>query len=40
MKAIIWMEVQCSNCHNVIGWDYNNAKSVSALKKGHKRMDF
>lgn len=36
MRAVIWMEVQCSNCGGVIGWDYRNAKSVSKLKKATK----
>ena len=36
MKAVIWMEVQCSNCDRVIGWDYINAKSVSKLKTATK----
>ena len=40
MKAFIWMEVQCSHCDSVIGWDYTNAKSVSALKKATKDWIF
>lgn len=33
MKAIIWVEVCCNNCGGVIGWNYNNAKSISKLKE-------
>ena len=40
MKAFIWMEVQCSNCNNVIEWDYTNARSVSALKKKLQKIGF
>lgn len=40
MRAIIWMEIQCSNCSSVIGWDYHNAKSVSELKKATKDWSF
>ena len=40
MRAVIWMEVQCSNCGSVIGWDYHNAKSVSKLKEVTKDWIF
>lgn len=36
MKAIIWCEVSCTNCGDVIGFDYKNAKTISALKKAVK----
>lgn len=32
-KAIIWCECVCSNCGGVIGFDYKNAKTISALKR-------
>lgn len=31
--AVIWCEVSCSNCGGVIGFDYKNAKTISALKR-------
>lgn len=40
MKAVIWCEVQCSNCGDVIGWDYHNAKSISQLKEATKDWRF
>lgn len=36
MRANIRIEVQCSNCGSVIGWNYRNAKSVSKLKEATK----
>lgn len=32
-SAVIWREVSCSNCGGVIGFDYKNAKAISALKR-------
>lgn len=32
-RAVIWCEVSCSNCGGVIGFDYKNAKTISALKR-------
>ena len=36
MKPVIWIEVHCDNCENVIGWNYHNAKSISKLKEATK----
>lgn len=32
-RAIPWCEVQCSNCGDVVGLHYRNAKTISRLKK-------
>lgn len=37
MKPIIWVEVHCDNCGDVIGWNYHNAKSISKLKESTKK---
>ena len=40
MKPVIWIEIHCDNCGNVIGWNYHNAKSVSKLKEATKGWIF
>lgn len=35
-RAVIWCEIQYSNCGGVIGLDYKNAKTISALKRKQK----
>lgn len=36
MKPIIWIEIHCDNCGDVIGWNYHDAESISKLKKAAK----
>lgn len=36
MRPVIWIEIHCDNCGDVIGWNYRNAKSISKLKKATK----
>lgn len=35
-KAVIWCEVVCNGCGDTIGFNYQNAKTISALKNASR----
>lgn len=39
-KAVIWCEVTCSKCCNVIGIAYRNAKTIDTLKRKTKNWKY
>jgi hypothetical protein len=40
MRSAIWCEVACGKCTAVIGWYYQNAESISKLKKATESWVF
>ncbi len=39
-RPVLWCEVSCCKCGDVVGFDYKNAKTISALKKATKNWKY